>query len=79
MKGDFGPGAKMEKVLKEGDLLNIPDTDRQVEVYKYIPNFDPKNPMNTRTLKPDNPRIIVGVYENKTYLGLGAAMLDATT
>lgn len=69
-----GPGGmKVSKSLNEGDFIDIPGTDRRVKAYRYIPNFDPQYGMNTKTLRPDNPRIIFSVYEKGNLLGVGAA------
>lgn len=73
VEGNNGRGEKVAKILKEGEFINIPDTERTVKVFRYIPNFDPKYGMNTKTLRPDNPRIIYSVYEKGSLLGVGAA------
>lgn len=66
-------GEIVVKSLNEGEFIEIPDTPRRVKMYKYIPNFDPKYGMQSKTLRPDNPKIIYSVYENKKLLGIGAA------
>jgi cytochrome c biogenesis protein len=68
-----GTGEKQEKTLPEGEFLALSGTERTVRVYRYIPNFDPEYGMNTRTLRPDNPRIIYSVSEPGKLLGVGAA------
>jgi len=64
---------KTVQLFKEGQFVEFVNTDRKVKVYKYIPNFDPKYGMNSKTLRPDNPRIIYSVYEDGELLGIGAA------
>lgn len=60
-------------LLAEGQLIHFNDTNRVVKIYKYIPNFDARYGMNTKTIRPDNPKIIYSVYENNQMLGAGAA------
>lgn len=64
---------KTEQSCREGEWLEFAHADRKVKIYKYIPNFDPKSGMNSKTLRPDNPRIIYSVYENEKVLRVGAA------
>lgn len=64
---------KTKRILAEGNGLTFPGTQRTVKVYKYIPNFDPRYGMNSKTLRPDNPRVIFSVYEKGKLLGIGAA------
>lgn len=60
-------------LMAEGQVITFKDTNRIVRVYKYIPNFDVRYGMNTKTIRPDNPKIIYSVYENNEMLGIGAA------
>ncbi|NLU50224.1 MAG: cytochrome c biogenesis protein ResB [Syntrophomonadaceae bacterium] len=73
VRGESATGEKVEKSLHEGEFLEIPGTERTVKVYKYIPNFAPNYGMDSKTLRPDNPRIVFSVYENGKLLGVGAA------
>ncbi|NPV91353.1 MAG: hypothetical protein HPY50_11350 [Firmicutes bacterium] len=70
MYGDLG---EREDLLKEGEFLRFPGTERKVKVYRYVPNFDPSNGMNSKTMRPDNPRVIISVYHGDELLGVGAA------
>lgn len=63
----------------EGEWLQPGGTDRRVKIFKYIPNFNPAYGMHTVTLRPDNPHIIISVYENDELLGIGAAKLNEPT
>ncbi|MDR9755428.1 MAG: cytochrome c biogenesis protein ResB [Thermoanaerobacterales bacterium] len=69
-------GSEVEELIKEGNFINPEGTGRTVKVFRYIPNFDPNHGMATKTLRPDNPRIIFSVYENEQLLGVGAAQFD---
>ncbi|NLB88822.1 MAG: cytochrome c biogenesis protein ResB [Syntrophomonadaceae bacterium] len=60
-------------LLAEGQVIHFNDTNRIVRIYKYIPNFDARYGMNTKTIRPDNPKIVYSVYENNEMLGIGAA------
>ncbi len=73
MEGDWGAGNKVNEVFQEGDLYAIPGSERQVRIYKYSPNFNPGYGMDSKTLRPDNPKIIFSVYEKGELLGVGAA------
>ncbi|MGB9791809.1 MAG: cytochrome c biogenesis protein ResB [Thermacetogeniaceae bacterium] len=66
-------GERIAKSLNEGEFIGIPDTPRRVKMYKYIPNFDPRYGMESKTLRPDNPKVIYSVYEEGKLLGVGAA------
>lgn len=73
-----GNGGRQSKLLEEGEILHLPGTGRTVKFFRYIPDFDPGLGMNTRTMRPDNPRIIFSVYENEELLGVGAARPEET-
>lgn len=68
-------GKTIKMTLGEGEFIEPPGTSRTVKMFKYIPNFDPEHGMETKTLRPDNPRVIFSVYQNKKLLGIGAAKL----
>ena len=68
-----GAGGEKEDLLTEGEILPLPGTERVVKVFRYVPNFDPSCGMNSKTLRPDNPRVIFSVYEGNKLLGVGAA------
>jgi len=71
-----GPENKgTESLLDEEESLTIPGTDKMVKMYKYIPNYDPEYAMYSKTLRPDNPRIIFSVYEKGELLGVGVAKI----
>lgn len=66
-------GSPVEELLQEGDFIKLPNTERRVKIYRYLPDFDPAAGMQQTSMKPDNPRIIYSVYENNQLLGVGAA------
>lgn len=76
VEGEYGKGSNLTQSVREGDFFTIPGTPRSVKVYKYIPNFDPAYGMDSKTLRPDNPRVIFSVYEKGQLLGVGAARFD---
>ncbi|UWG96757.1 cytochrome c biogenesis protein ResB [Dehalobacter sp. DCM] len=61
--------------LNEGDSLSIPETDKTVKLYRYVPNFDENYGMESKTLRPDNPRVMFSVYKKDKLLGIGVAKL----
>lgn len=69
-------GSEVEELIKEGNFIKPAGTERTVKVFRYIPNFDPNHGMVTKTMRPDNPRIIFSVYEDKQLIGVGAAQFD---
>lgn len=73
MESSFEPGSNASHLFQEGDLLNVPESERQIKIFKYVPNFDPEYGMNSRTLRPDNPKIIYSVYERGALMSVGAA------
>lgn len=60
-------------LLAEGQHIHFDGSNRIVRIFKYIPNFDARYGMNTKTIRPDNPKIVYSVYENDQMLGIGAA------
>ncbi|HQA07312.1 MAG TPA: cytochrome c biogenesis protein ResB [Syntrophomonadaceae bacterium] len=72
-------GAEKAERFFEGEWLYPDGTNRRVKIYKYIPNFNPAYGMQSVTLRPDNPHIIISVYENDELLGIGAAKLNEPT
>lgn len=60
-------------LLDEGQIIGFQNTRRLVKFFKYIPNYDARYGMQTKTLRPDNPKIIYSVYEDEQLLGIGAA------
>jgi len=43
----------------------------RLNVYRYIPNYDPAYGMNSKNLKPLNPRVIFSVYHGEQRVGVG--------
>jgi cytochrome c biogenesis protein len=70
-------GATQEKtkLFRDGDFIQFTATKRTVKVFKYIPNFDPAMGLESKSLKPDNPRIIYSVYDGTKLLGVGTAIM----
>jgi len=68
--------SEVEELIKEGNFIKPEGTERTVKVFRYIPNFDPSHGMVTKTMRPDNPRIIFSVYEDEQLIGVGAAQFD---
>ncbi|KUG03743.1 hypothetical protein ASZ90_018886 [hydrocarbon metagenome] len=57
----------------EGQMLEMPGGSWQVKVFKYVPDFDPDYGMESKTIQPNNPRIIYSVYQDNVLMGVGAA------
>ncbi len=68
-----GQGQVDDTAAVEGQILEIPDSRWQVKVFKYVPDFDPANGMESKSLQPNNPRIIYSLYKDKVMAGIGAA------
>ncbi len=68
-----GQGQVDTFTAQEGQLLDIPGSSWQVKVFKYIPDFDPAYGMESKSIQPNNPRIIYSVYQDKVLMGVGAA------
>lgn len=60
----------------EGETVQPANTNREVKIFRYIPNFHPVHGLNSITLRPDNPHVIYSVYEGDELLGVGAAKLN---
>lgn len=69
--GNSGPDAFVEP----GAILRVPDSNRLVMINDYIPSFDPDN-LDSASLRPDNPRVILSIYENDVLQGSTAAPLN---
>ncbi len=68
-----GQGQIDSYVAHEGQLLEIPGSRGQVKVFKYIPDFDPAYGMESKSMQPNNPRVIYSVYHDKVLMGVGSA------
>lgn len=73
IQGESASGIINRKTLKEKDVLTIEEAGKTVFIHKYIPNYDPRYGMESKTLRPDNPRIIYSVYDQGSFLWAGAA------
>ncbi len=73
LQGESDTGWFEQRILEQGDILPIKDTDKALMAYKYVPNYDPDYGMNSKSLKPDNPRIIYSIYQNGSLLDVGFA------
>lgn len=69
-------GQDQEHRYAEGQLLKLPATDRVVKIFRYIPNFDARHGMNSKTMRADNPHIVFSVYENDKLLGVGKSRFN---
>lgn len=68
-----GKEGSQEHTVYEGDTLEVPGSIYRVKVFKYVPDFDPAYGMETRSMVPNNPRIIYSVYRADVLAGVGAA------
>lgn len=64
------------KVLRDGESYELPGTGKTINFIKYIPNYDVRYGKNTKTLRPDNPRILYEITENGKASGTAAAVLN---
>jgi cytochrome c biogenesis protein len=60
-------------LAQDGDFITFNSTKRTVRVFKYFPDFDKKLGLESKSLKPDNPKVVYSVYEGTKLLGVGAA------
>jgi cytochrome c biogenesis protein len=60
---------------KDGDIIQFIGTDRTVKVFRYIPHFDEKHGLESRSQEALNPRVVYSVYQHQNLLGVGAASL----
>jgi cytochrome c biogenesis protein len=68
--------SKETRLAEDGDFITFQTTPRTVRIYKYYPNFDKKLGLESKSLKPHNPKIVYSVYEDTKLLGVGAASLQ---
>ena len=73
VQGGSNTGWENERILRERDIFEIEDTDIAVMVFKYIPHYDPQYGMNSKTLRPDNPKVIYSVFQQGAHLWAGMA------
>lgn len=70
-------GADVKKIkAQDGDFITFSNTTHTVKIFKYIPNFDPALGMESKSMQPDNPRVVYSVYEDHDLLGIGTAPLN---
>jgi cytochrome c biogenesis protein len=70
-----GQGQVDSSTVLEGQILEIADSKWQVKVFKYVPDFDLAYGMESKSLQPNNPRVIYSLYQDKVMAGIGAAPL----
>ncbi len=73
IQGESPSGWKEQRALGEKEHLEIQGTDKAVLIYKYIPNYDPQYGMESKSLRPDNPRIIYSIHQQGSLLTVGVA------
>lgn len=66
-------GQSREHKAYEGDILEVPGSSYRVKVFRYVPDFDPGHGMESKSMNPNNPRIIYAVYREDVLAGVGAA------
>lgn len=71
--GESDSGWEEQTALAEGSAFKIKGTDKDVMIYRYIPDYDPQYGMNSKTLRPSNPRVIYSIYEQGNLLDVGIA------
>lgn len=76
IKGESPSGREEQKALQEGEAFTIEGSDRKVKIFRYIPNFDPQYGMHSKTLRPDNPRVIYSVYEKGSIIKVAIAAFE---
>jgi len=62
-----------EITLGESEYREIKGAGKALRIYKYIPDYDPQYGMNSKSLRPDNPKIIYSIYRQGSLLSVGAA------
>jgi cytochrome c biogenesis protein len=73
LEGESNNGWKEQRVLGENGIFEIEGTDKALKIFKYIPNFEEEYGMETKNLRPDNPRIVFSTYEKGKLLSVGTA------
>lgn len=68
-----GRGKAAESTLYEGEMIAVPGGNWSVKVFKYIPDFDPAYGMESKSMQPNNPRVIYSIYQGEVLTGIGAA------
>ncbi len=67
-------GGRVRKLeAAEGEVVPVEGTALRLKVYRYLPNFHPEWGMESKGLRPDNPRFIFSVYRGEERLGVGMA------
>ncbi|HAA89598.1 MAG: Cytochrome c biogenesis protein ResB [Thermoanaerobacterales bacterium 50_218] len=59
--------------VEEGDILPVEEAGLHLKVYRYLPNFSPEWGMESKGVRPDNPRLLFSVYRGEERLGVGIA------
>lgn len=61
-----------ERLCREGDRITFPDSRQALKAYRYLPDFDPRQGMTSRSMRPNNPHLIFSVYKGEQLQGIGA-------
>lgn len=73
-KASFIGDGQIEHPFEEGQVLPVEGSNLSVKVYRYLPNFNLQHGMVSHGMRPDNPRVIISLYEGKKLTGVTAAM-----
>ncbi len=57
-------GWKNRATIWEEETVELPDPNKTIKFVKYIPNYDSRYGLRSKTVRPDNPRIIYSVLED---------------
>ena len=63
IRGESISGWLNKMILSEGETFYFPDSKKSLEIRKYVPDYDPNYGINSKSLRPDNPRIFYYVHE----------------
>jgi cytochrome c biogenesis protein len=64
VRGESDSGWKSERIVSEGESFHFPDSGKALEIVKYVPNYDPEYGENSKTLRPDHPRVLFYIHED---------------
>ncbi len=71
-------GEKSQFKITSGDYAQVPGTpDLYLRVDSFIPDFDPMNPSQSKSMEPNNPAIIYALFQGNTQVAMNYALVGS--
>jgi len=63
VQGQADSGWQKTELLGDGEIFEFLDSAKTIEIVSYLPNYDQEYGNKTKTLRPDNPRVLYKIHQ----------------